>query len=88
MNWKNLKTHDCPQCFAPLKMNGTLLDMEYTCSKLCGFKIGEPKFNEIMKSMLRPRKNEQEYADYLSDLNNLGRAKVSKDFSDSPSLHN
>ena len=88
MNWGNLKNNDCPQCFAPLKVSGTLLDMEYVCSKFCGFKIGEKRFEEITKDKFKPSKKEQGYADHLSELNNLGRSKVTEDFSDSPVLDN
>lgn len=88
MNWGNLKNNDCPKCFAPLKTSGTLLDMEYICSKFCGFKISEIRFNEIVRDRFKPSKKEQGYADHLSQLNNLGMEKVTEDFSDSPVLDN
>lgn len=88
MKWSNLKCDQCPKCGEPIKGNGGLLDMSYICSSQSyDFIIGEAKYEEIVGDRFRQTKRREQYIDHLSELNNLGREKVTEDFSDSPSLN-
>lgn len=80
MNWKALKNFKCPNCGSQLTQQGITRMMVIDCQ--CGFKITKEKFDRIVGGMYKrvpPVSEEQK----LSELNNLGREKMSEDFSDS-----
>ena len=86
MNWKALKNAECPQCGKKMK-DAFVLENPYYCT--CGFKISQEKFEKIVKDMYAPKQKTTEFLtedERLSELNNMGRDKVSEDFSDSPHL--
>lgn len=81
-NWQNLKENKCPFCSHELKVEG-LLETTFRCSH-CDFSISQGRFDEIISDMYKPKQRRCAFGENLSELNNLGREKVSEDFSDSP----
>lgn len=80
MIWSRLKENRCPKCRLPLILRAGI----HACTgQKCDFAIREAKFDELIQSLytkkpISYRSEEQN----LSDLNNLGREKVSKSFLD------
>ena len=63
--------------------------MVYNCDT-CDFAIGKERFNEVVSSLYKqtPEYKIPAQSDTaLSELNNLGREKVTEDYSDSPHLN-
>ena len=72
MEWKRLKSLNCPKCNRVLERNAK--DSGYKCA--CGFFITNAKFEAILKKMLdisnrRPRISKEETIKRLEELNNL-----------------
>lgn len=84
MIWSRLKSMKCPECNSLLK--GKVLEKMYGCTnEKCTFKISEERFNELVKDLYKPSKWKSDM-DRASEWNNMGRDKVSEDFSDSKTL--
>ncbi len=77
MKWKNLVNNKCPRCEQVLE--NRVCPSRTTCK----FRINEAKFNEIVSSYYKPKKQYVSFESNMSALNNLGRQEVTEDFSDS-----
>lgn len=90
MNWNNLKSNKCPQCDTYLTKAPYILNAASFCGN-CSFKISGEKFNSIVTKMYLNQKTTDSRIDditnNLESLNNLGRAPITEDFSDSKFLN-
>jgi len=78
MKWKNLFDYRCPADGRFLNEN-TFKSRHYCI--VCSFSISCKKFNQIVNDGYKPKRGEN-FDENLSNLNNLDRKPVSKDFSD------
>jgi len=85
MIWTRLKSMKCPDCNSQLKEAVTVNFDRYICSK-CGFMILKEGFNKLVEALYK-KMPVRDFNDILGDLNNLGKNKMSLDFSDSPHLN-
>ncbi len=74
MNWNNLKNNRCPKCNSYL--GNSVFEI---CCNSCDFKCSITKFDEIVDSLYKPKKQ------YINDdnssaLNNLGHDLITDDF--------
>ena len=69
MDWQQLKQNSCPGCGASLQAE--IFSATYRCNKECGFKIGEEKFDKIMRDMTEGKFVVPDVDENLSGLNNL-----------------
>lgn len=84
MNWLNLKNNKCPSCSCFLTRAPFSSTASSYCNS-CNFRISSEKFDKIVNGLYK-KKRSPTYEENLSELNNLGREKMSEDFSDSPTL--
>lgn len=88
MMWERLKLMRCP------KDNGTLTEnmLGYRCENE-DFQISKAKFDEVVQNLYLPKRQRPRMFEHalseesnLSALNNLGRNKMSDDYSDAQPL--
>lgn len=72
MNWKALRTYQCPKCAEVLRMDPVTLT--HNCTNNCDFKISDGRLMEILKGgsrPSRPARYNDEVENNLTDLSNL-----------------